>query len=153
MCCRVKLQTKNIHRAKPKAPHVESSKTDPNKAEAFLGVLEESFFYLPQSCLAQQYWDGLQDIIQITSMTAFGKQLRRSNDSFKANSMGHAVHGCSSGSTLPGTPANTHGLVHPNMPGLQPIKLDKTKMLGQDTESPLSITINNYTLETESTLT
>ncbi|KAJ8369375.1 hypothetical protein SKAU_G00094030 [Synaphobranchus kaupii] len=87
MCCIVKLQTKDIHRAKPTGvPRIDSSKAaNPTKAEAFLCALDESLPYLPQSCSAQQYWDGLRDTIYSMALTGFGKKLRRSNDWFEAN--------------------------------------------------------------------
>ncbi|TWW59285.1 hypothetical protein D4764_06G0008150 [Takifugu flavidus] len=57
VCCKIKLQVKNFHRARPKGPpRVDSSKAaDPTKAAAFLSVLEESIPRLPQCCSAQQY--------------------------------------------------------------------------------------------------
>ena len=48
VCCRVKVQTKTHHIAKPKG-------ADPTKAAALLCALEESLSHLPQSCSAQQY--------------------------------------------------------------------------------------------------
>ncbi|TWW67246.1 hypothetical protein D4764_02G0002870 [Takifugu flavidus] len=87
VCCKIKLQVKNFHRARPKGPpRVDSSKAaDPTKAAAFLSALEESFPRLPQCCSAQQYWDGLRDTIQRSALTVFGKRLRSSNDWFEAN--------------------------------------------------------------------
>lgn len=86
--CKVKLQVKNLHRAKPKgAPRIESSKTaDPIKAAAFLCALEDSLPYLPKSCSVQQYWDGLRDTTYNTALSVFEKKLGRSNDWFEANS-------------------------------------------------------------------
>ena len=73
VCCKIRLQPKMIHRAKPAGKkRIDASKTQHlKKAKLFEETLENSLQTNPPKGDAQQKWNHLEDVIHDTALSVF----------------------------------------------------------------------------------